>query len=120
MSPLAISFWLGNLLCDSAGQLAFKAASLGAGDSVGFARWRRLLLHPILWLGIGCFIAESLLWLAFLSLVPLSQGVMMGSLNIVGVMIGGWLLFGERITIQHATAVALITVGVVLVGWGGE
>jgi drug/metabolite transporter (DMT)-like permease len=117
VTPLAILLWIGNLLCDTVGQLALKAASRGAGDSDGLAHWRRLLARPALWLGIGCFVFEAFLWLAFLSLVPLSQGVMMGSLNIVAVMVGGWMIFGEAITPRRATAIVLIAGGVGLVGW---
>ncbi|MBF9235267.1 hypothetical protein [Microvirga alba] len=119
MSPLATLLWLGNLVCDTVGQLAFKAASLEAGESSGVARWRRMLGSWLLWLGIGAFVFEALLWLSFLSLVPLSQGVMVGSVNIIGVLIGGHLLFKEYISRKRAVAVSLIAFGVALVGWGG-
>jgi len=52
--------------------------------------------------------------------VPLGQGVMAGSITIVGVMVGGRTLFGERITSPRLSAVSLITVGVALVGWGQQ
>jgi drug/metabolite transporter (DMT)-like permease len=120
MGPIATILWVGNLACDTLGQLAFKAASLHAGDEVGAVRWRRMFGSWFLWIGIGAFVFEALLWLSFLSLVPLSQGVMVGSVNIVGVLIGGRLLFGERISPKRAIAVSFIAFGVALVGWGGE
>lgn len=119
MSPLALAFWLSNLACDTVGQLAFKTASLRAGDADHGRHWQRMLGMPFLWLGIAAFIVEALLWVGFLSLVPLSQGVMMGSLNIVAVMLGGRLLFGELITARRVLAIGLVAVGVGLVGWGG-
>ncbi|MFI5012633.1 MAG: hypothetical protein ACHQAY_09815 [Hyphomicrobiales bacterium] len=73
---------------------------------------------PLLWFGIGLFVLEAFLWLCFLTLVPLSQGVMVGSVNIIGVMIGGWIFFGEHVTPPRAGAIMLIAVGVGLVGWG--
>ncbi len=81
-------------------------------------RWLAMLGGPWLWLGIFAFVVEPLLWLSFLSLMPLSQAVMLGSVNIIGVMIGGRLLFGEMLTTRRLIAIALITVGVALVGWG--
>lgn len=118
MPLIAVAAWLGNLLCDTAGQLAFKAASLRSHGSTGWRHWALLLRQPLLWLGIAAFLAEPLLWLAFLSMVPLSQGVMLGSANILGVMLGGWLFFHERLTARRIAAIALIGTGVVLVGWG--
>jgi len=117
MVPLATLLWASNLLCDVAGQLAFKAAALSAADASGFARWVRLMTGKWTWIGIAAFVAEFVLWLAFLSLVPLSLAVLVGSADVAAVMIGGWLCFGEALTARRSLAAALIAVGVVLVGW---
>jgi multidrug transporter EmrE-like cation transporter len=45
---------------------------------------------------------------------------MIGSIGIIGVMLGGRLFFGEAITRPRAGAAVLIAIGVALVGWGGE
>ena len=119
MSLLATILWLGNLICDTFGQLALKGASIRVGDANGFERWRRLLTSGLLWIGVGLFVFEAFLWLAFLANVPLSQGVMVGSVNIIGVMVGGRLLFNEIISRRQTIAVVLIAFGVALVGWGG-
>ena len=42
---------------------------------------------------------------------------MTGCITIAGVMIGGRICFGERITGMRALAALLIGVGVLLVGW---
>jgi drug/metabolite transporter (DMT)-like permease len=119
MTPLATLLLLGNLICDTAGQLSFKAASLRAGDKHGLERWLHMARSGPLAFGIACFVLEAFLWLSFLSIVPLAQGVMVGSINIIGVMIGGRLLFRESITPKRAIAISLIAGGVALVGWGG-
>ena len=54
--------------------------------------------RPWLWLGIGCYVLEFVLWLAFISLVPLSDGVLLGSISIVVVMLLGRVFFRERLT----------------------
>lgn len=118
MTPLATLLWGLNLLCDTVGQLSFKAASIGRGEQSGIAGWRRMLSQRWIWIGGFSFAAEFLLWLAFLTIVPLSQAVLVGSANILTVMIGGRIFFGERLTSRRIGAAFLIAAGTVLVGWG--
>jgi drug/metabolite transporter (DMT)-like permease len=61
---------------------------------------------------------EGFFWLAFLSNVPLSQGVMMSSIDMIAVLIGAGLLFHERITRKQTLAFLCVAGGVALVGWG--
>jgi len=118
MRPLATALWLGNLLCDTSGQLAFKAAAGATAATAGLARWRALLGSPWTWLGLAAFVGEFVLWLAFLSLVPLGMAVLLGSINILAVMVGGRLFFAEPLTPARTAASLLIASGVVLVGLG--
>ena len=118
MTWQASLFWLANMVCDTVGQLSFKAASLAADEHDGWAHWKRLAQSPYLWLGIAAFVFEFVFWLSFLSLVPLAMGLFVGSANMIAVMIGGRVLFGETITPWRAGAIGLIAVGVMLVGWG--
>jgi drug/metabolite transporter (DMT)-like permease len=118
MSPLATLLWAANLVCDVLGQLSFKAAAVAGGDATGSARWRRMLASRWMWIGIATFAAEFVLWLALLSLVSLSLAVLVGSADIVAVMIGGRLCFGEALTPRRSVAAVLIGVGVAMVGWG--
>ena len=118
MNPLVVMLWSANIVLDTVGQLAFKSAALEPSLAEGFARWRRMAALPQLWLGIGCFAAEFLCWLAFLSLVPLSRGVLLGSINIVAIMLAGRVLFGERLSRWRVAGIVLIGVGVGVVGLG--
>ncbi|MFJ7566574.1 EamA family transporter [Herminiimonas sp. NPDC097707] len=113
---LAIVLWAANVIVDSAGQLAFKAAAINDADAEGLTRWYRMAQQPWLWLGIGCYVLEFVLWLAFLSLVPLSQGVLMGSINIVAIMLAGRWLFRERLTRLRVIGILLVSLGVAIVG----
>ena len=117
MSPLATLLWASNLLCDVVGQLSFKAAARTPEEAAGIERWRRMLADRWIWIGVGAFVAEFALWLAFLSIVPLSLAVLVGSADIVAVMAGGKIFFGEALTPRRALAATLIAVGVALVGW---
>ena len=117
MTPLATLLWAANLVCDVVGQLSFKAAAVSETGVAGLARWRAIAGNKWIWVGVGAYVGEFVLWLAFLSLVPLSLAVIVGAADIVAVMLGGRLCFDETITPRRATAAALIVVGVVLVGW---
>lgn len=103
LSHLLLKGSTGRADARSSGHLAFIAA---------------LLADPLFWIAIGSFLMLLFAWVAFFSLVPLSQAVMTGSITIVGVLLGGRLVFGERITPARATAAGLIAAGVLLVGWG--
>jgi drug/metabolite transporter (DMT)-like permease len=116
LPPLALMLWVGNAVFDTAGQLALKAAAVDDGAGDGWARWRWMAARPWIWIGVGCFVVEFGLWLAFLSLVPLSEGVLLGSINIVVIMLVGRLLFGEQLSRLRVAGILLISAGVAVVG----
>ena len=119
MSPIATLVWISTLFFDTVGQLAFKAAALHAGNLDGWQRWRSMAGNLWLWIGLVSYVAEILSWLGFMSLVPLGVAVLLGSLNIICVMVGGRIFFGEKLSKRRLLAVSLVALGVVLVGWGG-
>ncbi|MDB5376716.1 MAG: hypothetical protein JWR00_1162 [Rubritepida sp.] len=116
MTPLAVTFWVLNVILDTTGQLAFKAAARTEGT--GLNRWRAIALRPWMWIGLACYVGEFVAWLAFLSFVPLSQGVLLGSVNILTIMIAGRLLFGEVLSNLRLLGIALVALGVAIVGLG--
>lgn len=118
MTPIATIIWISNLLSDTVGQLAFKAAATHGGDEDGIQRWIAMAKNKWIWIGLIAYVFEVVLWIAFLGMVPLSLGVLLGSLNIFCVMLGGRIIFKEPITKRRAIAVSLIVLGVVLVGVG--
>jgi drug/metabolite transporter (DMT)-like permease len=115
LSNLAILFWLLNIILDTAGHLAFKSAAI-AEHETEWQRWKLMLSSFPLWLGISCFCLEFVVWLALLSIVPLSMGMLVGSINIVVVMLAGKLLFGERLDRLRVIGMSLVTLGVALAG----
>jgi drug/metabolite transporter (DMT)-like permease len=115
MPALAIFFWIANIFLDTAGHLAFKAAAVTENDGE-LQRWKRMLSSPRLWIGIVCFCLEFAVWFALLSLIPLSQAMLIGSINIVIVMLAGRVLFHERLDGMRIAGMTLIAVGVALAG----
>lgn len=120
MSLFAWTLLAAVLIGNTAGQLLLKAASIHADRAGDDDHWRVLLSHPLLWLGVAVYIAEFFLWLAFLSVVPLWQGVMVACIDILLVMVGGRVIFGEQITPARVGAISMIAVGVLMVGLGGN
>lgn len=104
------------LVLDTVSHLLLKAASIRAEGRSQVDFMRALTTEPLFWTAIVCFVALLVSWVGFISLVPLSQGVMAGSITIVGVMIGGRLFFGEKLTQPRLIAVGLISLGVLMVG----
>ena len=77
-----------------------------------------MIKRPWLWIGIVSYVFEFVAWLAFLSLVPLSDGIMLGSINIVVIMIAGRFFFNEKLSRNRLIGVILISIGVTVVGLG--
>lgn len=118
MTPTAWMLLMAMLVFDSASHLMLKAASARAHDDTRDMHFlRRLIRVPIFWLAIAAFVGMMVVWIGFYSVVGLAQGVMAGCITIAGVMIGGRIYFGEKITPARLFAAAMIGVGVVLVGW---
>lgn len=119
MSPLVATLWLVNVTLDTGGQLAFKSAASDPEAGDGMARWRHMASRPWLWLGVLAYTLHLLSWIAFLSLLDLSKAVLLGSINMVAIMIAGRLLFRERLTPLRVAGILLVSLGVAIVGAGG-
>ena len=115
MPNLAIFFWIKNIILDTTGHLAFKSAAITEHE-IELQRWKMMLSSAPLWIGIACFGLEFGVWFALLSLIPLSLAMLIGSINIVVVMLAGRLLFHERLDRMRVAGMWLIAVGVGLAG----
>lgn len=110
--------WLLSVLVDTCGQLFFKAATHDSARYSGFAFWRHMIGRGWIWLGAGCYALQFIFWLAFLTLVPLSVGVMLGAINVVVIMVAGRVWFKERLSPWRLIGMLLIALGVLAVGTG--
>ncbi|TBR14186.1 MAG: hypothetical protein EPO46_01190 [Lysobacter sp.] len=117
MSLSVFPVWVVTVVLDTVGQIAFKSAAGDPRAGDGIVRWRYMARRPALWLGIACYALEFVAWTAFLSLVPLGRGVLLGSINIVVIMLAGRVLFREHLTRMRLVGIGLVTLGVAIVGW---
>jgi drug/metabolite transporter (DMT)-like permease len=111
----ALFFWLLNIMLDTVGHLAFKKAAI-AEHETEWGRWKTMIGSLPLWIGIGCFSLEFLVWLALLSIIPLSLAMLIGSMNVVVVMLAGKLFFNERLDRMRIAGIVFISIGVALAG----
>ena len=116
MSLNILIAWIMNIAFDAAGQLAFKSGALSENHHHGIRYILGILGNRWILLGIGCYFVEFFLWLGLLSLVPLSDGVLLGSFNIVAVFLGGRYFLNEKVTKYKVVGVTLVTLGVILIG----
>jgi len=96
MTALETVVWTWSLICVTAGHLSLKAGARGgvAPDAPVLERWKTMIKG--FWVGwCPAFAAEFLLWLAFLSLVPLSLAVSVGSIDRLAVSVGGRIAFAK-------------------------
>ena len=115
MSNLAILVWIMNIVVDTVGHMAFKSAAITEHESE-WHRWKKMLSSIPLWVGIVCFCLEFVLWLVLLSILPLSRGVLLGTINMVAIMVAGRVLFRELLDPMRVLGMIFIILGVVLVG----
>ena len=117
MSSIAILIWVINVTLDTVGHVALKfAATAEHTESKEIERWKSMLRSFPLWVGVVCFCLEFVVWLAFLSVLSLSQGVLLGAINMVSIVIAGRLIFKEKLDRMRLLGIALITLGVIFVG----
>ena len=99
-------------------QVSLKAALDDDGTrGGGGASLRALLCSALLWTWVVCYLASTLLWLWALRVVPLSQAFPILGLQFALVPLASQRLLKERLLRGQWLGVAIIVVGVALVGW---
>lgn len=89
----------------------FEFSAAGLADTLP-----RVATSPFIWIGFIGFFGGSVFWLGVISRAPLSLAYPILALSYFVVVVEAWLFLGEEITLQRVLGVAIIFVGVVLVG----
>ncbi len=76
----------------------------------------KIVTNPNIWIGGVGFIGGSVFWLFVLSRAPLSLAYPILALSYFVIVIESWLFLGEHLTWQRIAGVAVIYIGVVIVG----
>ncbi len=111
-----LGLWGLFLALDSGTQFAFKAGGNAlSGVDFGMAWFDRFMATPAIWLGVLGYILAFVLWIAILQGSELTRAFTLQGATFVTVPLGGWLLFGEQISLERVAGIALIIIGVTLI-----
>jgi multidrug transporter EmrE-like cation transporter len=109
------------ILLEVAGQVCFKLGldripdQPGSGFGSAVNLWARIARSRWIGVGVAAYAVEFPVWLAVLSLAPLSAAFPAASLGYVGVALACRFMLGERIGRNRLMAMSLIVLGVALV-----
>jgi drug/metabolite transporter (DMT)-like permease len=109
------------ILFSTTGELFFKIGMtrVGSFDFSPNAVRRvlpRIVFNPLIWIGFIGFGLGAVFWLAVLSRVPLSLAYPILALSYFVVVVEARLFLRERVTWKRLLGVAVIVMGVVIVG----
>lgn len=111
-----VGLWGLFLALDSSSQMALKAGGNAlSGTDFGIAWLDRFLATPAIWLGIAGYVLAFGLWIAILQGSELTRAFTLQGATFATVPLGGWLFFGEQISLARAAGIALIIAGVTLI-----
>jgi drug/metabolite transporter (DMT)-like permease len=77
---------------------------------------RTALTTPPVLIGAGLYFAAAVAWIASLSLVPLNIAISVSAFVYVGVVLLAWLAFHEPIPAARWAGIALIALGMFVIG----
>jgi drug/metabolite transporter (DMT)-like permease len=105
------------LAFDTGVQIAFKLAARHLGDGDLNAEWlAAAATSPLVWFAVLLYLTVFVLWMLILQQIDLSRAFPLTALTYVTVPAAGLLFFHESLTLVQTGGIALILVGVVLVG----
>lgn len=112
MNPATIAMILVTLTMLACGQVLFKLASA----TIAFSR-PETFLSWTLFLALAIYGLATVLWLAVLARVPLSQAFPFYGLSFLLVPIFAWIFLGESIPFRVWLGGGVIAVGIVIASW---
>jgi len=101
----------------SVGQMLFKLASGGsrsAPHSGLFGGVLALILNPFFATSLTLYLVLSVCWVWLLTFIPISKAYPFVAISFVGTSIGGWIFFGERLTVTNLFGLAMLGTGIFL------
>ena len=117
----AVGVILASVLLAAAGQLLFKAALNQIGHlQLSIGGFITLITNPTMLLGLAIFGVSALLWLIALMKAELSFAYPFLSLSYIIILLGGVVLFNERVTLARLAGFVLIIMGLFAVARGEQ
>lgn len=113
--PVDYAMIIGSVTLAATGQVMMRLGMASLGGAGPAETVLAGLSEPLVLFGFACFAMSSISWLIVLSRVPLSVAYPFGALSYVIVVVVA-LITGEQITWLRWAGVALIVIGIWLVG----
>ncbi len=113
------------ILSSTTGQLFLKMGMSQVGgfaftpDAI-FSVLPQIAFNPLIWIGFAGFIGGTIFWLGVISRAPLSLAYPILAMSYFVVVLEAWLFLNEPLSWQLLLGVAVIFVGVVIVGLSEE
>ncbi|MBZ0288289.1 MAG: multidrug resistance protein [Anaerolineae bacterium] len=116
----SIGLVLSSVACGAVGQLVLKAGMNDIAQKLGPLQLSvetliSMATNPLLLVGIAIFVVSTLLWLLALMKADLSFAYPFLSLTYIAVLVGGAILFHEKVTLIRVVGFAVIVIGVFIV-----
>ena len=112
----SIGLVLASVACGAVGQLTLKAGMNSLGPlELSVNTLISMATSPLLIVGIAIFGVSTLLWLLALMKADLSFAYPFLSLTYIAVLVGGAILFHEKVTLPRVIGFAVIVTGVLIV-----
>lgn len=115
--PAALGLLAFCIVAETIQQLSFKTGSARAEAAGRFVRG--VAVQPLIWLGVGLWIVESIAWVLVLQRSPLSLAYPVMTLTYATVPLASLVLLRERLSGRQMLGAALIFGGVLAVGLAG-
>lgn len=112
----AIVAWTIFLTLDTLVQLAFKAGGQALTGIEFGARWFEVAAAtPAVWLALTGYIVLFIVWMVILQGSELTKAFTLTGIAFITVPLGGWLVFGETMTVTQVLGILAIMAGVTLI-----
>ncbi|MEO8611087.1 MAG: hypothetical protein ABI690_24540 [Chloroflexota bacterium] len=112
----SIGLVLASVACGAVGQLTLKAGMNSLGPlELTLNTLVSMATSPLLLVGIAIFGVSTLLWLLALMKADLSFAYPFLSLTYIAVLVGGAVLFQEKVTVPRVVGFIVIVSGVLIV-----
>lgn len=110
---------LSSISLSAIAQLLMKFGMLGVRSSgaTGNSLLIAAVINPYVFSGFAAYGIGAVLWLKVLSQADLSLAYPMVSLGFILVAMLSWVVLGEQLPLVRILGIALIVVGVALIGW---
>jgi multidrug transporter EmrE-like cation transporter len=110
-----IPLFIISALFESITHLCLKKASGTHSDTEGFTYYKKLLRTPIVWLGIGFYVAQIAAWLTIAAYIPISIAFPLSSIEKFIMVTMAFVVFREKLNRLEIFSLILISAGIVCV-----